>query len=161
LIAATNHDLHQRMTDNRFRQDLYHRLNEVQIELTPLRQHPEDIPPLVEHFLTFAGFDLTRNGNQRDLERLGAILSQRSWSGNVRQLRAEIQHLWLMSRGDLSRMIDLALEREGTSESEHLLEVLLRTNWNRRQAARIMGVSEGTVRNRIKKYNLKREAPIS
>ena len=161
LIAASNHDLHQRMTDNQFRRDLYHRLNEIHIELPPLRQRKEDIPHLVEHFLTFAGFDLTRNGNQRDLERLGKILSQRTWPGNIRQLRSEIRHLWLMSHGDLSRMIDLTLKSETTSEVEQLLEVLERSNWNRREAARVMGVSEGTIRNRIKKYNLQREVSIS
>jgi transcriptional regulator with PAS, ATPase and Fis domain len=161
LIAASNHDLHQRMKDNQFRCDLYHRLNEIQIELPPLRQRKDDIPHLVEHFLTFAGFDLTKNRSQRDIERLCKILNQRPWPGNIRQLRAEVRHLWLLSHGDLSQMINLAVESELTSEPEQLLEVLERTNWNRREASRIMGVSEGTIRNRIKKYDLRRELKIS
>jgi DNA-binding NtrC family response regulator/tetratricopeptide (TPR) repeat protein len=161
LIAASNHDLHQRMRDNQFRRDLYHRLNEIHIELPPLRQRKDDIPHLVEHFLTFAGFDLTKNRSQRDIERLSKILSQRPWPGNIRQLRAEVRHLWLLSHGDISQMIDLAVESEITSEPEQLLEVLERTNWNRREAARILGVSEGTIRNRIKKYDLREELKIS
>lgn len=161
LIAASNHDLRQQTRDNRFRSDLYHRLNEICIELPPLQQRKEDIPPLVEYFLTFAGFDLTKNGTERDIERLGKVLSQRSWPGNVRQLRAEIRHLWLLSHGDLSRMIELAVAGEATSEPEQLLEVLERANWNRREAARILGVSEGTIRNRIKKYHLEQETKIS
>jgi transcriptional regulator with PAS, ATPase and Fis domain len=160
LIAASNHDLHQRMKDNQFRRDLYYRLNEIHIELPPLRHRKDDIPHLVEHFLTFAGFDLTKNRSHREIERLSKILSERPWPGNIRQLRAEVRHLWLLSHGDLSQMIDLAVESEPTAEPERLLEVLEQTNWNRREAARVLGVSEGTIRNRIKKYDLREELKI-
>ena len=151
LIAASNHDLHQRMRDNLFRPDLYHRLNEVHIDLPPLDQHKDDIPALVEYFLTFAGFDLT-DGNEKDIEQLGKILSQRRWPGNVRQLKAEVSRLWLASRGNVTRMIELAQERGGTmAEYDELLAVLKETGGNQSKAAKLLGVSEGTIRYRLKK----------
>lgn len=160
LIAASNHDLHQRMRDNLFRPDLYHRLNEICIDVPSLEYRTEDIPALVEHFLTLADFDLS-NSNEKDIERLGKILSQHSWPGNVRQLKAEVTRLWLAAKSDVGRMIELAQERELKSEPEELLELLEQTNWNRREVARILGVSEATIRHRIKKYCLAKESKIS
>ncbi len=153
LIAASNHDLHQRMRDNLFRQDLYHRLNEVRIDLPPLDQRKDDIPALVGHFLTFAGFDLT-DGNAKDIEQLGKILSERRWPGNVRQLKAEVNRLWASSKGQLARMLVLVRERrDATTEHEELLAVLRETGGNQSKAAKLLGVSEGTIRYRLKKLN--------
>ncbi|MFQ6009421.1 MAG: sigma 54-interacting transcriptional regulator, partial [Candidatus Zixiibacteriota bacterium] len=109
LIAASNHDLHQRMRDNLFRLDLYHRLNEICIHLPPLDDRKDDIPALVRHFLTFAGFNLT-DGNELEVERLGKFLSHRPWPGNVRELEHEVKRLWTHAKGDVSQMIELALE---------------------------------------------------
>jgi transcriptional regulator of acetoin/glycerol metabolism len=99
------------------------------------------------------GFDLT-DGSERDMEQLGRILSRRRWPGNVRQLQAEVKCIWAASKGDLKKMLKLTLECESKSEPEQLLEVLQLTNWNRREAARLLGVSEGTIRAHIKKLNL-------
>ena len=154
LIAASNHDLHQRMRDNLFRLDLYHRLNEVHIDLPSLDQRKDDISALAEHFLTFAGFDLT-DGNAKDIEQLGRILSQRRWPGNVRQLKAEVSRLWLASKGNVTRMTELAQERGGTmAEYDELLAVLKETGGNQSKAAKLLGVSEGTIRYRLKKLNV-------
>jgi DNA-binding NtrC family response regulator/tetratricopeptide (TPR) repeat protein len=153
LIAASNQDLQQRMRDNLFRLDLYHRLNEVHIELPPLDQRKEDIPALVEHFLTFAGFNLTE-GSEKDMEQLGRILSRRCWPGNVRELEAMMRRLCILGKYDVRRMIDLALERKSVSEREVLLAALEQTGWNRSKAAHILGLTEGTVRYRIKKHKL-------
>jgi DNA-binding NtrC family response regulator len=156
LIAASNHDLHQRMRDNLFRLDLYHRLNEICIHLPSLDERKDDIPALVQHFLTFAGFDLT-NGHERQIERLGRILSHRIWPGNVRELEHEVKRLWTHAKGDVSRMIELTLDSSSKSKPELLLQLLEMYNWNRRRVARIMGVSEGTIRIWIKKFGLTRQ----
>ncbi len=153
LIAASNQNLFQRMSDNLFRPDLYHRLNEIHIDLPPLDERKSDLAALVEHFLTFAGFDLAE-GSDQDLEQLGRILSRRRWPGNVRQLQAEVRRIWAASKGDLKRMLKLAEESRPMSERDELLTVLEQTNWNRRRAAQILGVSEGTIRYRLKKLNL-------
>lgn len=155
LIAASNHDLHQRMRDNLFRLDLYHRLNEICINLPPLQQRQDDIPALVKHFLTFAGFDLTAEEDEQDIERLGMILSQRSWPGNVRQLKAEISHLWLAAKSDVGRIIELAEQHKPKSERDELLEALEQAGGNQSKAAKLLGVSEGTIRYRLKKYRIK------
>jgi transcriptional regulator with PAS, ATPase and Fis domain len=156
LIAASNHDLHQRMRDNLFRLDLYHRLNEICIHLPSLDDRKDDVPALVRHFLTFAGFNLT-DGNELEVERLGKILSHRSWPGNVRELEHEVKRLWTHAKGDVSRMIELALETGSKPKRELLMELLELHNWNRREVARELGVSEGTIRAWIKKYGLTRQ----
>jgi DNA-binding NtrC family response regulator len=156
LIAASNHDLHQRMRDNLFRLDLYHRLNEICIHLPPLDDRKDDISALVHHSLTFAGFRLT-DSNELEIQRLGKILSHRTWPGNVRELEHEVKRLWTHAKGDVSRMIELALETGPKSKHELLLELLELHNWNRREVARELGVSEGTIRAWIKKYGLTRQ----
>jgi DNA-binding NtrC family response regulator/tetratricopeptide (TPR) repeat protein len=156
LIAASNHDLHQRMRDNLFRLDLYHRLNEICIHLPPLDDRKDDIPALVRHFLTFAGFSLT-DGNESEVEQLGKTLSHRTWPGNVRELEHEVKRLWAHAKGDVSRMIELTLDSSSKSKPEFLLQLLEMHNWNRRRVARIMGVSEGTIRIWIKKFGLTRQ----
>ncbi len=153
LLAATNHDLKECLHDNRFRRDLYHRLNEVQLHLEPLRKRSADTPALVRSFLTFAGFSLV-DGNRDKVDRLAEIFGKRIWPGNVRELQAAVKSLWLKSQGNIDTMIELAIRNEHLSESEILLHVLEKTDWNRREAGRILGISDAAVRRRIKKYNL-------
>ncbi len=151
IIAATNHDLQQRIADGLFRLDLYHRLNEIPIELPPLSERPEDIEPLVRHFLELAG----ANGTGVKAEAtLTEVLCGRSWPGNVREFEAVVKRLWLSSAGDITRMIELAESVAVESQREELLEVLRDADWNRREAARLLGVSEGTIRYRIRKLDL-------
>ncbi len=154
LIAASNHDLRQRMRDNLFRLDLYHRLNEICIDLRPLDQRKDDIPALVEHFLTFAGFDLS-DGNAGDIERLGRVLARRRWPGNVRQLRTEVSRLWLSAKSDVGRMLELAQQSTPESERDELLEALAQAGGNQTKAARLLDVSEGSIRYRMRKYCIK------
>ncbi len=103
LIAATNHDLQKAISEQNFRLDLFHRLNEIPIHLPPLAERREDIPALVHHFLTECGLDLANNGNGQDYERLAGLLTSLPWPGNVRELKAMISRLWIESHGDMSR----------------------------------------------------------
>jgi len=155
LIAATNHDLNQRMRDGRFRCDLYHRLNEIPIHLPPLANRTDDIGALVSHFLREMGLDVNRKEFQETLKRLSMILEQRSWPGNVRELLAHVKFLRMASGGAPSSMIDLALGDGSREESDKLVDLLNLTGWNRSTAAMILGVTEGTIRSRIRKYGLK------
>jgi transcriptional regulator with PAS, ATPase and Fis domain len=160
LIAATNDDLRERIRKDKFRLDLYHRLNEIPIHLPPLRQRQSDIPALVKYFLQEHGCNINNNGNCCDMSRLCAAFANRVWAGNVRQLKAEIAHLWLVSRGNLSTMAALAKENAARCEQEQLWELLKAHNWNQREVARHLGLSEGTIRYRIKKYGLARPAEV-
>jgi transcriptional regulator with PAS, ATPase and Fis domain len=151
LIAATNHDIEQMIHEGKFRVDLYHRLNEIPMALPPLGDRLDDIPALAEYFLCREGMEL---GTANDgFHQLADRLTHRPWPGNVRQLEAEVKRLMLVSNGDVSRMIAAAAD-ETPSERERLLTILDETGWNRREAARRLGVSESAVRKRIEKYGL-------
>lgn len=106
IVAATNKDLMPMIAAGRFREDLYYRLNVVPIPLPPLRDRPEDIDVLSQHFLLQAGEDgLPRRRLTGDAVR---ALEQRNWRGNVRELRNVIYRLALMARDDLIDASDLA-----------------------------------------------------
>jgi DNA-binding NtrC family response regulator len=105
VIAATNKDLKQEIEKGRFRPDLYDRLNVVPIEMPPLREHKEDVPALVEHFLdNFAG-DASAQGGKRKLkvtEAALALLMQHDWPGNVRELRNIVERLVIFCDAHIS-----------------------------------------------------------
>lgn len=154
LIAATNQDLAAEIREGRFRLDLYHRLNEIPLYILPLRQRTEDIPELVNHFLSQASPSTVAAGGEEYLKRLYDIFSSRDWLGNVRELRAEINRLWHVGSGDVARIVKLAVCDVSDTEREALLRLLREAGWNRREVARRLGISETTVRNRMKKHNL-------
>ncbi|MBU1320546.1 MAG: sigma 54-interacting transcriptional regulator [candidate division Zixibacteria bacterium] len=154
LIAATNRDLKQEINDGRFRLDLYHRLNELSVDIPPLRERKDEINALVTHFLCLLPTDISDDGRKQCISALSNVLSNRSWSGNVRELRAEINRLWVASRGDIERMVSIARAGQSLTMKDELMSVLAETGWNRRESARRIGISEGTVRYRIRKYKL-------
>jgi DNA-binding NtrC family response regulator len=154
LIAASNQDLQQRIRDNLFRPDLYYRLAEIPIELPPLDSRGEDISALVEHFLA-ADFGYP-DGHARHIEQLSKALSQRSWPGNVRQLRNVVRHLWLASDGDIRKMISLATKSDGSdSRYEKIISTLAEAGGNISEAARMLRIKrESTLRYWLKKFNI-------
>ncbi|MBD3332340.1 tetratricopeptide repeat protein, partial [candidate division GN15 bacterium] len=155
IIAATNRDLQQWLTEGRFRLDLYHRLNEVPIHLPPLRDRIEDIQPLVQAFLKQEG----ANGqlDKDALARLSQLLEVSAWPGNVRQLQAEIKRLWMTADGDTERLISLVAESSDRRERANLITLLEMADWNRREVARQLGMSEGAVRKRMARYDIAQE----
>jgi len=152
LIAATNHDLKQRISEGKFRLDLYHRLNEIPIELPPLSQHSEDVEPLASYFLEHEGCDVKHHNCA--VTSLGVQFRRCLMAGNVRQLQAEVKRLWLVSRGDLDRMIALVRQTADCDERECLRQVLIECDWNRREAARRLDIDESTVRRRMRRHCL-------
>jgi len=157
LISATNHDLFERLREGRFRSDLYHRLKEMLISLPPLAERIVDIPALVGYFLSeLMDSEKIQSGSEY-LDKFSRVLAKRMWPGNVRELRAAVKNLWVVSEGDPERMVKLALNYEPESLRDELLIILRETNWNRREVARRLGVSETTVRNWIRKYDIPRK----
>ncbi|MGP8321435.1 MAG: sigma 54-interacting transcriptional regulator [Methanosarcinaceae archaeon] len=152
VIAATNVDLEQRIYDGQFRADLYHRINEISIHLLPLCERREDIPELVKYFIKEVGFNV--NGHKKHVDDVIRKFSRNHWSGNVRELRNNIKRLYLSSGKSMIKMSEQVNLHQSFSEKEELLSILNQTKWNKRETARILGVSEGTIRYRIKKYNL-------
>ena len=106
MIAATNRELRKAIRENLFREDPYYRLNATQINLPPLRQRREDMPLLVQHFLT----ELNR-AHARHVERISAraleLLQQYDWPGNVRELRNAIEFAYVCARSERIERQDL------------------------------------------------------
>jgi len=166
IIATTNSDLAGSMARGRFREDLYYRLSVFPVNLPPLRERREDVPLLVDHFIhEFRGLSDGRivGIDEAALE----ILVGHSWPGNVRELENCIERAMIMGHGPLITPEDLvppaAASRPGrlnldpgTSLREMEKMLVLKTldsvGWNRTVAARKLGISTRTLRNKLKIY---------
>ncbi|MBI3781065.1 MAG: sigma-54-dependent Fis family transcriptional regulator [candidate division NC10 bacterium] len=164
IMAATNKDLAQEVRAGRFREDLYYRVNVVNLTLPSLRERKEDIPLLIEHFLR--QFRVTgQKAKTASPEALQALMDYR-WPGNVRELANTIERLMILTQGDIIRPDDLPpnLRDSGgpaggaTSLAEmerlHLIRVLGETRGRKMQAARLLGIDLKTLNNKIKRYNI-------
>jgi DNA-binding NtrC family response regulator len=108
VVAATHRDLEQEVRRGRFREDLYYRLKVVEVELPPLRERPEDVPALVEHFLTAVGERLGRAKMPIAPAAL-ARLARHPWPGNVRELRNVVEQAAVLAGGPAIEEEDLRL----------------------------------------------------
>jgi sigma-54-dependent transcriptional regulator len=153
FIAATCHDLKDMIHNGRFRLDLFHRLNEIPINLPPLDERKDDIPELARYIFSRKNISIATGSDNANFMKLCDLLADQPWPGNIRELKAKINWLHQMFGENLPGMIDHLAERD-LSERELLLKTLEATEWNRSETARRLGVAEGTVRYRIAKYNL-------
>ncbi len=166
VLSATNADLQVEVAHNRFRQDLLFRLNTVEIQLPPLRERPEDIPLLSEHFLTQFVHRYRKNIQGIDVAAAEALMMS-AWPGNVRELSHVIERGVLMARGELLAATDLGLQNTRESgerrldemsleEVERLLiqKALKRFGGNVSQAAEVLGLSRSALYRRMQKYEL-------
>lgn len=151
LIAATNHDLLKAVKENRFRTDLYHRLNEVPIHLPPLSDRRDDIPELVRFFLGEVGWRADGNGSAGLVARLGDELARREWPGNVRELRATLRRWYVSHNGDMKELLAFVQEVDQTDVDDNLMSAVAQCDGNQREAARRLGVSESTLRYRLRR----------
>ncbi len=163
IIAATNEDLGSLIADERFREDLAHRLAGVTIRVPSLAERSEDIPLLVRHFLGRAGLGALPVSN-------GALhmLRGRAWSGNIRELKYLVEWAAMIAQGSLDEAaIDRALATHGLRESKEglaaeafeLCEALARHEWNKVRAARDLGVHIATIYRRMRKYRISAPRP--
>jgi len=165
IIAATNKDLQRAIKNGEFREDLYYRLNVISIKVPPLREHKEDIPLLVDHFIE------KYNTDKREIKGISPdalnILMNFDWPGNIRQLENCIERVFTLGSGDIIEAKDLPEEiRKQQSEKieklkslneieqEHIIKTILHFNGNIRKAAKILGIGKSTLYNKIKKYNI-------
>jgi two-component system nitrogen regulation response regulator GlnG len=137
IIAATHQNLEQRVRDGQFREDLFHRLNVIRIQIPPLRQRREDIPLLMQHFLQKAAIELEVETKSLTAE-AAAILSTLDWPGNVRQLENLCRLLTVMAPGQEIHVEDLPDElivaNASTSQKTADWQGLLR-QWAQQQLA--------------------------
>lgn len=166
IIAATNRNLEQEVEGGRFRQDLFYRLQGIQIRVPPLREHLEDLPVLVNFFLRRLAAEWGRQV-RLSTDAL-AYLREFPWPGNVRQLRLALENAVALTEKDVLEPSDFNLvgsQVEGELPSLNLEELekmairqaLRRTEGNVSQAARLLGIVRDTLAAKMKKYGIQRD----
>jgi len=166
VIAATNRDLKKMVEEKRFREDLYFRLNVFEILVPPLRERKEDIPGLVEYFVSkYVLNDVHFSKEAMDL------LMKYSYPGNVRELEHIVQRTITLARTKIIRPTDLPPEvrhgvhvRQGplkerlkTMEREIIIRALERTDWVQTRAAEELGISERVLRYKMERLGIKKQ----
>ncbi|MEM8885849.1 MAG: sigma-54 dependent transcriptional regulator [Planctomycetota bacterium] len=182
VVLATNVDLKQAVDRGEFREDLYHRINVVSIEIPPLRERLSDIPLLVDHFLRRYA-----NENEKQVDAISddamQVLSSYDWPGNVRELENAIERAVVLTRESILGAGDFPLEISGVSEEngaggyrldfrpdgrtimplkkalegpekEIIAATLASVNWNRQKAAKLLDINRTTLFNKMRKYDL-------
>ncbi|TEU16726.1 MAG: sigma-54-dependent Fis family transcriptional regulator [Dehalococcoidia bacterium] len=164
VISATNKDLRKAIEKQEFREDLYYRLNVVNIELPHLRERKEDIPLLAEHFLNKFTAENRKEVTGFSPDAMEFLLDY-DWPGNVRELENAIERAVILTKDSLITVADLPQENlslvrlasTGKNlkevEKNHVLNVLRKTGGNYSEAARILGISRMTLYNKAKEYS--------
>jgi DNA-binding NtrC family response regulator len=172
VILATNEDLGKLVAAGRFRQDLYYRINVINVELPSLRDRVSDIPILAQHFLASTCEEVGKSPRTFSEEALTAI-SRYSWPGNVRELQNVIERAVLLGKTDVIRMDDLPrhVAAEGplavetgndrtlkqslsAPERQIIQDVLDRHHWNRQLTAEALGINRTTLYKKMKRLGL-------
>lgn len=165
ILSATNSELDRAVADGRFREDLFYRLNAVEIRIPPLRDRREDIPLLAAHFLARSGARYGRPDLRFSADAVDALL-RHAWPGNVRELRHSIERAVLLAEGDDVGVEHLGLRQapEGSlrlesmelDEAERILirKALSRNRGNVSRAAGELGLSRSALYRRLKRHGL-------
>ena len=177
VIAATNKDLETLVRDGSFRKDLYYRLKVVVIEMPPIRERPEDILLLSNLFIEENNREHGKNVKGLTPE-AKKLMAQYHWPGNVRELRNVIERAMILTDQEYIHQEQLPFELRNHEpengmpvahldpleftedlslefvEKIHISKVLKRLEWNKSKAAKMLGVSRATLREKIKRYNL-------
>lgn len=174
VILATNEDLSEAVADGRFRQDLFYRVNVINIELPALRDRASDIPVLAQHFLETIRNDVGKETNGFSEEAIAAM-QQYQWPGNVRELQNVIERAVLLGKDDVVTLQDLPAhitasgpvavqagagrtlkEALAGPERQIILNSLKAHNWNRNETADALGINRTTLYKKMKRLGLDR-----
>jgi DNA-binding NtrC family response regulator len=164
VIATTNRDLALECAEGRFREDLFYRLNVFPLRVPPLRERPEDIPLLADHFIR--NFSAVAGKTIRGCsEEVIADLQQMPWRGNVREFENVLQRAVFLCSSDTVGRGDLMVDHAGPRtagngklkdmEKDMIMKTLKEVNGNKAKAAKLLGVSVRTVRNKLSEYGQK------
>jgi transcriptional regulator with PAS, ATPase and Fis domain len=175
LISATNRPLDLFVRDSRFREDLYYRVNAFSIRLPSLRERPADIPVLAQRFLAryCASNGLPLDSKVLSKEAVDSLTTY-PWPGNIRELESTVSRAALSSPGRTIRTSDIEFLHVGgtpsaqtperlptlaETERAHIVRVLEATAWNKKEAARLLDISRGTLYRKIVEYGLEPASP--
>jgi two-component system nitrogen regulation response regulator NtrX len=173
VIAASNHDLSALIAESRFREDLYYRLNVIPIEVPPLRARRDDIPLLVDHFLTLFCAENGKRLKRLSAEALAYFVGY-DWPGNVRELRNMVERLVILGPGDVITPDDLPAplrpRAEGSAASEaragtlreardnferaYILAELRAHDWNMTRTAERLGIERSHLYRKVRSYRI-------
>lgn len=163
VICATNRDLKKMVEEGIFREDLYYRLNVVNITIPPLRERVDDIPILVDYFIRKYCTSMSRDLISIDAAALQRI-EEYDFPGNVRELENMIERAIVIGNGKEIRLKDLPLEKDIISDSndslyeiekKYVAQTLNKYDWNISRTAKVLKIDRVTLYNKIKKYKLK------
>lgn len=183
VVAATNRDLEKSVAENEFRQDLYFRLQVVELFVEPLRERQVDIPVLANYFLQKFARKTGRAVTAFSEEALDALVDYH-WPGNVRELQNTIERAVILCADTIVERQDIQLSALGAGgpvearpypvespvagefravpldliEQEHILAMLEWTGWNKSQAAQLLGIERSTLDRKLKRYDVERPA---
>jgi transcriptional regulator with PAS, ATPase and Fis domain len=169
LIAATNRNLEEEIERGNFREDLFYRLNVIEIKLPALSEREEDIPLLVQHFIQKYNSELNRHIKNADNSTM-RILRNHEWKGGIRELENVIERALILAEGDYitpndlpPNMVENALENEmperlkeatATFERQHIQKILRRTSTNKEETASILGISLSSLYRKMDELNI-------
>ncbi len=168
IIAATNKNLEESIKEGSFRNDLYYRLNVINIHIPPLRERTEDIEPLVRHFIKKYNYRFSRS--VREIDRAAVkLLKKYKWPGNVRELENVIERAIILCDSERIERQHLTLPcasvyddnepeslRLSDIEKRHIIRVLEQTGWNQSKTSRLLGIDRKTLYLKIKRYGIER-----
>lgn len=174
IIAATNHNLENKIKDGSFREDLFYRLNIVGIHIPPLRERKEDILPLVDFFIHRYSMENSRSDIEMSKEAMDVLLKY-NYPGNVRELENIIERAVVLTRNNILTTNDLPLTVKGMKYEDQLPELgkgtlseqvealekrlifdaLTESNGNQTKAGKLLGITERNLRYKLQKYNIK------
>ena len=169
LIAATNADLTQRVKEGRFREDLFYRLNVIEIHMPPLRDRRDDIPLLVKHYIGTFAQESGKAIRDVDYEAMKAMMAY-DWPGNIRELRNTLERATVLAEGDVITLHDLpdklrAIDVEGIAtsslrqamddfERDYIQRGLAESKGNKETTAERLGIDLATLYRKIKKLKI-------
>ncbi len=170
IISATNRNLLQEVENGNFRDDLYYRLNVIEIELPSLSERREDIPLLVEHFIKKYNAELKRKVLDVDNDTMRILLNY-PWKGGIRELENVIERALILCEGnhitpadlppnmagmqDAGLMPDKLKEAAAQFEREHIKHILQRTDNNKEEAAKLLDISLSSLYRKMDELNIK------
>src|ERR1700743_2388118 len=172
IITATNDDLLSSVSNEGFRQDLYHRINEFKIQLSPLRQRANDIDIFIKHFVQLANAELNRKVARVSSE-ANDILHRYDWPGNLRELKNVIKRMVLLTQSDVAgtdslpdemlfsvnngltiiKETDLKAQNE-VNEKKLIQKTLQDGNYNKSKAAKLLNIDRKTLYSKMERYGL-------
>jgi transcriptional regulator with PAS, ATPase and Fis domain len=168
ILAATNRDLKKAISENRFREDLFYRLNVISIHVPPLRERKEDIPLLVKAFIRRYCMEMNKDPAKIAPSALNLLIDY-NWPGNVRELENVIERALVIGRSQEITSDDLPFTRKELvtenlpkslkmMEKIHIERILKETDWNISLTARLLEIDRQTLYNKIEKYNITKES---